>query len=247
MDAKAPQAQTSFDRLASALDTRTATVGVCGMGYVGLPLAMAAWDAGFRVVAFDTDPEKVTRLSAGEPYLKHIAPEKLAAMAGDARFSPTGDFDRFADCDVITICVPTPLGRHGEPDLSYVEKTAETIAGRLRTGQLVILESTTYPGTTAEVVAPILAASGLRQNTDYFVAYSPEREDPGNRDFTTRQVPKVVGGMGGEARDLASRFYAKFVERVVPVSSAEAAEAVKITENVFRAVNIALVNELKVI
>jgi UDP-N-acetyl-D-glucosamine dehydrogenase len=247
MDAKAPQAQTGFDRLASRLDARTATVGICGMGYVGLPLAMAAWGTGFSVIAFDTDLEKVRLLTAGESYLKHIAPEKLAAMAGDARFAPTGDFDRFDECDVITICVPTPLGRHGEPDLSYVEKTAEAIAARLRPAQLIILESTTYPGTTAEVVAPILAASGLRQNTDYFVAYSPEREDPGNRNFTTRQVPKIVGGMGGEARDLACRFYEKFVERVVPVSSAEAAEAVKITENVFRAVNIALVNELKVI
>ena len=165
MDAKAPQAETSFGRLSAALDARTATVGICGMGYVGLPLAMAAWDAGFRVMAFDTDPEKITRLGAGDSYLKHIAPQTLKAMAADRRFVPTGDFDRLAECDVITICVPTPLGPHGEPDLSFVEKTAAAIGKRLRAGQLVILESTTYPGTTAEIVAPALAASGLAQGT----------------------------------------------------------------------------------
>ena len=247
MDVKAPVAQSSFDRLMSALTGRTATVGVCGMGYVGLPLAMAAWDAGFTILAFDNDPEKVSRLAAGESYLKHIAPEKLSIMARDERFSPTGDFDRLAECDVIVICVPTPLGAHGEPDLSYVENTSREIAGRLRPGQIVILESTTYPGTTSELVAGALLESGLSQYSDFFVAYSPEREDPGNPNFTTRQVPKVVGGMGPEARELACRFYGQFLDRVVPVSSAEVAEAVKITENVFRAVNIALVNELKVI
>jgi UDP-N-acetyl-D-glucosamine dehydrogenase len=214
---------------------------------VGLPLAMAAWDAGFPVVAFDTDPEKVRQLGAGQSYLKHIAPGKLAQMAGDARFTPTGDFSRLAGCDVIMICVPTPLGKHSDPDLSYVEKTAAAIAGHMRPGQLIILESTTYPGTTKEVVGPILARSGLAQDRDYFLAYSPEREDPGNPNFTTRTIPKVVGGVGREASALAALFYGKFVERVVPVSSADVAEAVKITENVFRAVNIALANELKVI
>jgi UDP-N-acetyl-D-glucosamine dehydrogenase len=233
--------------LAARIDSRAAMIGICGMGYVGLPLAMAAWDAGFSVLAFDTDPEKIVKLAAGEPYLRHIAPDKLTAMAADARFAATGEFERLAECDVIAMCVPTPLGAHGEPDLSYVERTSEAIAARLRPGQLVILESTTYPGTTSEIVARILRSAGLEQGRDYFVAYSPEREDPGNPDFTTRQVPKVVGGMGAAALNLASRFYAGFLERVVPVSSAEVAEAVKITENVFRAVNIALVNELKVI
>ena len=247
MEAVLAEPAPAFDRLMSALADRNATLGVCGMGYVGLPLAMAAWDAGFAVLAFDIDPDKVRRLAAGEPYLKHVAPEKLKRMAGDPRFTPTGDFARLAECDVIAICVPTPLGPHGEPDLSFVETTTRAIAARLRPGQLVILESTTYPGTTSEVVASLLAEAGLAQDRDYFVAYSPEREDPGNRDFTTRQVPKVVGGMGAEAGDLACRFYGQFVETVVPVSSAEVAEAVKITENVFRAVNIALVNELKVI
>jgi UDP-N-acetyl-D-glucosamine dehydrogenase len=236
-----------YDELMSALDQRRASVGICGMGYVGLPLAMAAWDAGFSILAFDTDVEKIARLSAGESYLKHIAPDKLSVMSRDQRFRPTADLQRLAEADVVVICVPTPLGRHGEPDLSYVEKTAQAIALRLRPGQLVILESTTFPGTTSEVVAGILCESGLVQDVDYFVAYSPEREDPGNPQFTTRQVPKVVGGMGRQAGALACRFYGQFLEHIVPVSSAEVAEAVKITENVFRAVNIALVNELKVI
>jgi UDP-N-acetyl-D-glucosamine dehydrogenase len=247
MEARAPAAETSFERLAGLIDQSTATIGVCGMGYVGLPLAIAAWDAGFGVVAFDIDPEKVERLAAGESYLKHIAPEKLRVMAGDQRFSPTGDFDRLAECDVIAICVPTPLGPHHEPDLGFVRKTAEMIAARLRVGQLVVLESTTYPGTTSGVVAPILSAGGLRLGQEFFLAYSPEREDPGNRNFSTRQVPKVVGGIDSSSRDLACRFYGKFVERIVPVSSTEVAEATKLTENVFRAVNIALANELKVI
>jgi UDP-N-acetyl-D-glucosamine dehydrogenase len=247
MNQPTPAPEGSFARLHAALSDRMATVGVCGMGYVGLPLAMAAFDAGFRVLAFDTDPEKVSRLAAGDPYLKHIAPEKLAKMAGDGRFQPSGDFDRLAECDVVTICVPTPLGSHGEPDLSFVRSTATAISERLRAGQLVILESTTYPGTTSEVLARILAASGLEPGTDYFVAYSPEREDPGNPNFATRQIPKVVGGLGAQAGELAALFYAQFMERVVPVSSAEVAEAVKIAENVFRAVNIALANELKVI
>jgi UDP-N-acetyl-D-glucosamine dehydrogenase len=238
-------AEASFDRLASLIDSRAARVGICGMGYVGLPLAIAAWEAGFSVLAFDTDPEKIVRLAAGDSYLKHIAPEKLRVMARDRRFSPTGDFARLAECDIVAICVPTPLGRHHEPDLSYVERTSRTIAERLRPGQLVILESTTYPGTTSEIVARMLAESGLARDADYFVAYSPEREDPGNASFTTRQIPKVVGGVGARAGELAAAFYGTIAERVVRVSSAEVAEAVKITENVFRAVNIALVNELK--
>jgi len=246
MEAETPQPR-SFEALAAAMDARTATVGVIGMGYVGLPLAMAAWGAGFPVRAFDTDPEKIAKLSAGESYLRHIAPERFAAMTADPRFAPTGDFDRLAECDVITICVPTPLGPHHEPDLSFVERTAEAIAARLRPGQLVVLESTTYPGTTSEVVARILAPTGLQPGTDFFLAYSPEREDPGNPSFTTSDVPKLVGGVGDAARDLACRFYGAFIARVVPVSSAEVAEAAKLTENVFRAVNIALVNELKVI
>ena len=247
MDAKTPAAESSFETLAAVLDQRTATIGICGMGYVGLPLAMAVWNAGYRVLAFDTDPEKIGHLAAGRSYLKHLAPETLAAMAADQRFLPTGDLGRFRDCDVIAICVPTPLGPHHEPDLSYVAGTAEAIADTLRPGQLVILESTTYPGTTSEVVTTILSSSGLRPGSDFFVAYSPEREDPGNRSFSTRQVPKVVGGSGPEALNLACRFYGSFVDRVVPVSSADVAEAVKLTENVFRAVNIALVNELKVV
>ena len=197
MDAKAPQAETSSGRLSAALAARTATVGICGMGYVGLPLAMAAWEAGFPVMAFDIDPEKITRLAAGDPYLKHIAPATLKAMAGDRRFTPTGDFDRLAECDVITICVPTPLGapRRAGPELSWKRPPRRSASG-CGPASSSSWNSTTYPGTTAEIVAPALASNGLTPGTDYFIAYSPEREDPGNRDFTTKTVPKVVGGDG---------------------------------------------------
>jgi len=235
------------EQLENRLHGQAARIGIIGMGYVGLPLALAAGGAGFTVLGFDIDPAKVGLLNAGRSPLEHLGHAAIAALRRSGRFAASGDFTRLGEMEVVVICVPTPLGRHQEPDLSFVENTARTIAGHLRRGQLVILESTTYPGTTREIVKPILETSGLRSGTDFFLAYSPEREDPGNRDFTTSRIPRLVGGDGEVARDLACAFYGRFVEHVVPVSSPEVAEAAKLTENIFRAVNIALVNELKLV
>ncbi len=226
---------------------RSVQVGIIGMGYVGLPLAVAFGGAGIRVLGFDVDPAKAEALNAGQSYIKHIAPERVAALREGDLLEATADMHRLAEPDALLICVPTPLTRHLEPDLSYVVKTTEAIALRLRPGQIVILESTTYPGTTAEVMKPILERTGLRAGQDFFLAYSPEREDPGNLDFSTARIPKVVGADDAASRAIADALYATFVPKTVPVSSAATAEAVKITENVFRAVNIALVNELKLV
>jgi len=234
-------------RLRGAIAERTAIVGVCGLGYVGLPLAATIARAGFPVIGFDIDAAKVAMLNAGGSYIGAVPEEEMARLVTAGTFRATGDFAGLATCDVIVICVPTPLTRHREPDLSFVENTAAVIAAHLRAGQLVVLESTTYPGTTNGVVRPILEAVGLRSGRDFFLAFSPEREDPGNAAFRTATIPKVVSGDGDEARGLAGLFYGSVVERVVAVSSNETAEAVKITENVFRAVNIALVNELKMV
>jgi UDP-N-acetyl-D-glucosamine dehydrogenase len=226
---------------------REATVGVIGLGYVGLPLLEAVVEAGFRGLGLDVDPVKVEALQAGRSYIGHIPDAQIASLRATARFEATTDLARIAGLDAILICVPTPLTRHREPDLGFVVRTAESIAPHLRPGQLVVLESTTYPGTTAEVVKPILERSGLRSGTDLFLAYSPEREDPGNLDFGTTTIPKVVGGDGPEALSLACALYDQLVPRTVPVSSMAVAEAVKLTENIFRSVNIALVNELKIV
>jgi UDP-N-acetyl-D-glucosamine dehydrogenase len=229
------------------LESGRARVGVIGLGYVGLPLARAVAEAGFEVLGFDVDPAKVEALNAGRSYLRTVEPAAIAGLRAAARFEAVADLARAGEVDVVVICVPTPLTRHLEPDLGYVTRTAEAIAPVLRAGQLVILESTTWPGTTTEVLRPILERSGLVAGRDLFIAYSAEREDPGNADFTTTRIPKVVGGDGAEALALASTFYGRFVERVVPVSGPAVAEAVKLTENIFRSVNIALVNELKVV
>jgi UDP-N-acetyl-D-glucosamine dehydrogenase len=230
----------------SRLRARQATVGIIGLGYVGLPLARAACASGFRVLGFDIDPEKAAALNAGRSYIREITDVDLRAMR-KAGFKATAGTDRLGEPDAILICVPTPLGRHREPDLTFVVKSAEAVAAALRCGQLVVLESTSFPGTTREVVRPILEKGGLRCGRDFFLAYSPEREDPGNPTFATHKIPKVVGADDGTSRELAVALYEGIVERVVPVSSADAAEAVKIVENVFRAVNIALANEFKVI
>jgi UDP-N-acetyl-D-glucosamine dehydrogenase len=226
---------------------RSARVGIVGMGYVGLPLMLAATMAGFHVTGFDIDEPKVGALNHGKSPLKHIGDAKVAEVRKRRVFEATADFTRLAEQDAILICVPTPLGRHREPDLSYIEATARLIAAALRPGQLVVLESTTWPGTTREVVKPILESTGLKSGTDFFLAFSPEREDPGNLDFETSRIPKVVGGDGDLARGLACALYDQFVTRTIPVSSTDTAEAVKLTENIFRAVNIALVNELKTV
>lgn len=233
--------------LGAAITTRRAIVGVIGLGYVGLPLAVAVSRAGFRTVGFDIDPEKIDKLRAGQSYIEAVRSEELAEHLAGARLEATTEFSELPRCDIIIICVPTPLTRHREPDLRFVEQTAEAIRRWLRPGQLVVLESTTYPGTTAEVVRPILAASGLRSDEGFFLGFSPEREDPGNTAFSTSTIPRVVAGDGPNAAKLITDFYSAVVAKVVTVSSTQTAEAVKITENVFRAVNIALVNELKVI
>jgi UDP-N-acetyl-D-glucosamine dehydrogenase len=226
---------------------RSAVVGVIGQGYVGLPLALVFVEAGFRVMGFDVDPEKVAALSRGESYIKHIGPGRVAVAVGNGRYSATTDFDRLENCDAVLICVPTPLGQHREPDNSYIHSTAREIAKRLKRGQLVVLESTTYPGTTDAEVLPILQESGLRCPEDFLLAFSPEREDPGRKDFSTKSIPKVVGGVNPASTEAAAALYAAGLDHVVPVSSARVAESAKLLENVFRSVNIALVNELKMI
>jgi len=217
------------------------------MGYVGLPLAHTFCSAGFKVLGFDIDVEKVEALTAGRSYIKHIPAQQIAEMRRHDRFVATTDYSRLAETDAILICVPTPLTKSREPNMDYVSSTAEAIAPHLKKGQLVVLESTTYPGTTRDLVRPLLETSGLAAGADFYLAFSPEREDPGNPDFTTRSIPKVVGGFDDASRDLAVALYGACVARVVPVASCEVAEACKLTENIYRAVNIALVNELKVI
>lgn len=233
--------------LATRIGDRSAAVGVIGLGYVGLPLAAGIARAGFATIGFDIDPEKPARLNAGSSYIDAVPSEVLARLVADGRFEATADFDRLGACDVIAICVPTPLTRNRDPDLSFIIATAREVARTARRGQLVLLESTTYPGTTDEVLRPILEADGLVSGRDIFLAYSPEREDPGSATHTTATIPKVVAGEGVAASRLAVAFYGAVVERVVPVSNTRTAEAVKLTENIFRAVNIALVNELKTV
>ncbi|SFA92156.1 UDP-N-acetyl-D-glucosamine dehydrogenase [Rhizobium sp. NFR07] len=233
--------------LQAMIDARTARAGVVGLGYVGLPLAMAFARAGFPVTGFDIDPSKIEHIEHRESYIEAVPEDVLKTECEAGRFSATCDFDRLSECDIIAICVPTPLTAHRDPDLSYVAKTAEAIAKTLRPGQLIVLESTTYPGTTDEIVKPILEKTGLKSGVDFFLGYSPEREDPGNRQFQTATIPKVVAGDGGAAAALMQAFYGATVSAVVPVSTTATAEAVKLTENIFRAVNIALVNELKLV
>jgi UDP-N-acetyl-D-mannosaminuronate dehydrogenase/intein/homing endonuclease len=233
------------DTLAERIERRTARVAVIGLGYVGLPLAETfAW-AGYPVLGFDVDADKVAKLKRGESYIGHICPERVEELVAGGRFDATSDPRRLAEADAIVVCVPTPLGEAREPDLSYIVDTGRSLARCLRPGQLVVLESTTYPGTTEELLLPLLEQSGLRAGRDFFLAYSPEREDPGNRDFATRNIPKVVGGLDETSRRLAVALYEPVVDGVVPVSSTRVAEACKILENTYRAVNIALVNELK--
>jgi UDP-N-acetyl-D-glucosamine dehydrogenase len=235
------------DQLMERLKLRTATVAIVGLGYVGLPLAETfAW-GGFRVVGFDIDPAKVDKLQAGESYIKHISSQRVAELRDGGHFQPTSDAACFRDADAIVICVPTPLTENREPDLTYIENTGRMLKEHIRPGQLIVLESTTYPGTTEDLLRPILQESGLTAGEDFFLAFSPEREDPGNPVFSTRNIPKVVGGLNAMCRDLAVALYEPVVEGVIPVSSTKVAEACKILENTYRAVNIALVNELKVI
>ena len=242
-----PATAQDAEALQAAIVSRSARVGVIGLGYVGLPLAVSAATAGFSVTGFDTDKAKPPHLNAGTSYIDAVPSETLGAHVASGRFTATGDMSGLSRMDVIVVCVPTPLTRHREPDLSFVTATARTIAATLRPGQLVAIESTTWPGTTEEVVRPILEDTGLVCGADVFLAYSPEREDPGSKTHATPTIPKIVAGDGPEADRLAREFYGAIAETVVPVSSPRVAEATKITENVFRAVNIALVNELKTV
>lgn len=236
-----------FDSLLERFKDRTATVGVIGLGYVGLPICLAAIAAGYKVLGLDTDPAKPDQLKKGQSYLRHIPSDAITSAMATGRFDVTTDMAMAHTADALLICVPTPLTAHLEPDLSYVASTAESIAKTLRQGQLVVLESTTYPGTTDELVKPILEAAGLVCNQDFYLAFSPEREDPGNAEFTTTKIPKVVGADTPQAAELASVLYGNLISRTVKVSSTRVAESVKLTENIFRAVNIALVNELKIV
>ena len=235
------------DSALTALVNRTARVGVIGLGYVGLPLVHAFIQAGFRTLGFDIDERKIERLRRGESYIGHIPSQWIGEWVGRGALEATSDMRRLAEADAILICVPTPLTESRDPDLSYIESTARSIAAVLRRGQLVVLESTTYPGTTRDVVLPILAQSGLQVGRDFFLAFSPEREDPGNAQYSASRIPKVVGGIDPASSELAAALYAQAVVQVVPVSSCEVAEACKLLENTYRAVNIALVNELKVL
>jgi UDP-N-acetyl-D-glucosamine dehydrogenase len=232
--------------LKERLSRREYTIGVIGLGYVGLPLVLRFGEVGFRVMGFDIDIGKVKQLNDGASYIQHVPAPRVQALVGAGRFEATADLERLGEPDAVIICVPTPLTQHREPDLRYIEKTTDAVAAVLRRGQLVCLESTTYPGTTEEVVLPRLEARGLRVGEDFFLAFSPEREDPGNAQFDTSTIPKVVGGVTPNCLDLATTLYAQAIKQVVPVASTRVAEATKILENVYRAVNIALVNELKI-
>jgi UDP-N-acetyl-D-glucosamine dehydrogenase len=234
-------------QLLDSIQDRTATVGVIGLGYVGLPLVLLFSESGFRVIGFDVDAKKVDALHRGESYIRHIGPERVAAAFSGGRAEATADYDRLSECDAILICVPTPLGHHREPDLKYVRMTAEAIAKRLRKGQLVVLESTTYPGTTREELLTRFNERGMTCGSDFFLAFSPEREDPGNEKYHTKNIPKVVGGIDDASLQAAVALYSAAIDKIVPVGSAEVAESSKLLENIFRSVNIALVNELKVV
>lgn len=236
-----------INQIKAAFENKSAKIGVIGLGYVGLPLIMTFLDKNFQVYGFDIDETKINALINGESYIKHIASRNIIKYIANEQFKPTSDFSKISLVDAVLICVPTPLNKNQEPDLSYIVSTGELIAPYLQTNQLIVLESTTYPGTSTEVLKPILEKNGLRSGKDLFLAYSPEREDPGNPKFGTASIPKIVGGDGDNARELACAIYNQIVVNTVPVSSMEVAEAVKLTENIFRAVNIAMINELKII
>lgn len=235
--------------LKQLIDDKTAVVGVLGLGYVGLPLLRAFWDAGFPVLGYDVDPRKIDKLRAGENYLKHLGEDLASVMAkGPAeRFHVTAEPADLARADALIVCVPTPLGQHLDPDLSYIESTTHTIKEHLRKGQLISLESTTFPGTTSQIMLPILEESGLKLGEDFYLAYSPEREDPGRKSHNTQTIPKLVGGSDEVSGELAAALYRHAIAQIIPVRSAEVAESAKLLENIYRAVNIALVNEMKTI
>jgi UDP-N-acetyl-D-glucosamine dehydrogenase len=229
------------------IKNKSIKVGVLGLGYVGLPLVREFASAGLNVLGFDIDEKKVKTLNAGRSIIKHVPHAQVKSIVSGGRFKATTDMSRLRIPDAILVCVPTPLTENREPDMQYIIKSSETIAKYLRRGQLIVFESTTYPGTTRELVAPILETTGLKAGKGFHLAYSPEREDPGNKKYTTKTIPKVVGGLTKTCRDMASELYSAAIDTVVPVSTLEAAEAAKIVENVYRCINIAMVNELKIV
>lgn len=243
MIASLPQAAS---HLIARVESRTSRIGIIGLGYVGIPLALRFHEVGLSVLGFDIDAERVTTLNAGETPIKHIAASEIAAMRAGG-FEATADFARIDEVDAIIICVPTPLSRHREPDLSFIIDTMETVTPYLRAGQVLSLESTTWPGTTEEVLRPFVEGRNLAIGEEFFLIYSPEREDPGNPDFTTRTIPKVVGGVTPACCAVGQAVYRTVIDHVVPVSSTQAAELTKLLENIHRSVNIGLVNEMKLI
>lgn len=233
--------------LARKIDGKSAKIGIIGLGYVGLPLIRAFIAGGYSAIGYDVDQKKVDAIEKGKSYIGHIPDQWIQDWVQSGKFEATTDMSRLSEADALLICVPTPLSESRDPDLYYVEETCREIAKNLRAGQLVVLESTTYPGTTRDVMLPILEESGLKTGKDYFLAYSPEREDPGNVDYTADGIPKLVGGYDPDSTELATALYRNAIVKIVPVSSCEVAEAAKIVENTYRSVNIAMVNELKVI
>jgi len=233
-----------FDRLFAAIRDRSARIGVVGQGYVGLPLAIAICETGFHVTGYDVDERKIAALNAGESYIGDISNEELAGQIAAGRFAATTSFDDIGERDIVSICVPTPLSKTRDPDISYIVTAAEAVAKRLRPGQLIVLESTTYPGTTEELVLPIFAKSGLVVGRDYFLCFSPERVDPGNPHFDSRNTPRLIGGITKACTEMGAAMYGTFLENIVQMSSTQAAEMAKLLENTFRAVNIGLVNEV---
>lgn len=237
--------KTVKEDLLSRITSHQATIGIIGLGYVGLPLVLRFGEEKFQVIGFDVDSEKVSKLNKGQSYIRHIESNRLQSLLDEKRFEATSDFRRLTEADCIIICVPTPLTARKDPDLQYIVKTADALIGTLRTGQIISLESTTYPGTTEELLLERFRKGGLEVGRDYFLVFSPEREDPGNAKFSTRTIPKIVGGITPDCLEVGKTLYSQVIDRVVTVSSTRAAELVKLLENIYRCVNIALVNELK--
>lgn len=241
-----PSTSTAVAEFTALVEQRKARIGILGLGYVGIPLALRFHEVGYPVLGFDIDDQRIAELNAGESPIKHIPSKDIAAMAAGG-FEATSDFSRIAEVEAIIICVPTPLSRHREPDLSYIVETMKAVTPHIRAGQMLSLESTTWPGTTEEVLRPFIDSRGFTIGEDFFLVYSPEREDPGNPNFSTHSIPKVVGGSTPACRQVGERLYGAAVDKIVPVSSTQAAELTKLLENIHRAVNIGLVNEMKII
>jgi len=236
-----------WERAIAKFNDRSARIGVLGLGYAGLPLTCCFAEAGFQTYGFDIDAEKVEQLQAGRSYIGHIPAERIGRLVTGGRLRPSTEFSGLSECDAAIVCVPTPLGEGRTPDLTFVVNTAKAVAEYLHRGELVVLESTTYPGTTDEILLPLFERRGLKVGEDYFLAFSPEREDPANDSYSTRTIPKVVGGVTPRCGEVAVAAYSALVKRVVPVSSARTAESAKLLENIYRCVNIAMINELKLL